>query len=85
MEDKKIIDKNMEENNEGLSLLKKVLPLILALILAILLFVFFEKKSKSNQQNIESETKIETVDTSKMIPISDSTLEIYNSDSTTIK
>jgi Na+/melibiose symporter-like transporter len=85
MEDKKIIDKNMEENNEGLSLLKKVLPLILALILAILLFVFFEKKSKNNQQNIEQVTKTETIDSSKMIQISDSTLEINNSDSTIIK
>jgi hypothetical protein len=85
MEDKNIIEKNREENNEGLSLLKKVLPLILALILAILLFVFFEKKSKNNQQNIEKLTKTETIDSSKMIQISDSTLEINNSDSTITK
>lgn len=85
MEDKNIIKKNREENNEGLSLLKKVLPLILALILAILLFVFFEKKSKNNQQNIEQVIKNETIDSSKMIQISDSTLEINNSDSTIIK
>lgn len=81
MEDKNIIKNNTEENNEGLSLLKKVLPLILALILAILLFVFFEKKSGSNQQNMEPVTKTEKIDSSLLIPIQDSTIEISRTDS----
>jgi hypothetical protein len=36
-------------------------------------------------KNIEQVTKTETIDSSKMIQISDSTLEINNSDSTIIK